>query len=739
MDQPLDIQMPILLTVEEAAQGCERQAIYFRRDRECTACSGGGMVHGRRCAPCEGIGFTFFPHRLSLTLPDGLENGQRIRVRGQGSAAVGSRAWGDLYFVCYVRPEQRRQGAGVPSEREATLQTLMEAKVTAKQAMRGGDAEAAIAALSAPPLAMLLDGEAHSLLGVAYANRGDKARAAPHLETALEKEPHNAVHHFNAGFLEAAGGNQIGACARYEAALHRSASYGQAREALQQALASLWRTVAPSLMTEPRLQVLHEVRQALFARHYLQAAGILGLINIAGLPAAVKNSLRLLLACAELLAYCAQERNDAEEVAALFDACTDFTPAPAALQQGILALERQVHCDGDLDGLLAFAKYQTTMRRYADAGATLLRAVRRAQAYAPSQERMAIVDPLVQAKQASILQRFEALHAALTASPRGHAEKAWLAGLTALAEAAYHVAVSKQIEPGWPFAVSAVQNLETAHLQAAQDVQKRDLFFQALEYENHLAAALLKQTDSEVHLLVQNTLEALRPGKIPHLPLRKYLRTPETRKELKELLTAAGKTLFKAAREPLRGEFVAEVREGQYILTNYRLLLMTDRLSQTHLLPLNTMRRYSPRVAGFATTTLVIEYKDGRQLALNRLVKGNYPPVDLIEYLLSAQMWDVLPPEDQLGLETGFASREAKGNPVRPTGSLPANVPASVAAGAVVAPPPAVPARPANATCRQCGRVSGSQDLFCRQCGASLGGESAPPSPSAGVPDSKAC
>ena len=723
MGPAVDIEMPLLLSRDEAAQGCERPAIFFRRDQECAACAGKGSAQGRACAPCDGTGATFLPHRLRLTLPPGLADRHLVRVRGQGNAAARGRSWGDLFFVCYVRPVPRDRPEIAPPA-ETGRQALAEAKAAAKEAMRRRDAAAAVQRRSAPPVEALWDAEAHALLGIACANLGEKDRAATHLYTALEEEPNNSLHHFNAGFFEAALGNRLQACVCYEAALRRSPSYRQAREALPQALAGLWTTphLPELLQTDPR--ELQEIQRAMLARHYAQAASLCARLHLPGLTAEEQNGLRFLWGCAHLLACCSGQGDGIEQAAALFDLCARSAPLREAARQGLDALERWAHRDGDLDGLLALARYQTAAHNSIGAGRSLARAVEYARNYTPPQASVAIVDPLIQAKQTSIHRRLEALRAAVQALPRSQGgDSSWLAGLTDLTEAYIQVAVAGRIDPGWPFAVRAVQSLEAAFAPSPTDTTRRDLFFQAVDYMNHLADAMLKQVDTQLQLLLQTTRDTLRSELLPSMPLRALLRTEQTRRELHALLTAAGKSLLVTAFEALRGEFIVAARAGQYVLTNYRLLLITESESPPHLLPLAAIQKYSPRPESIHTSTLVIGYRDGRQLALNRVANKSFPPADLIETLLAARMWEALPPEEPNGPAAVSLPREQVGG-LPHSAALPSGAAEAHAGGAAGS-----PARSADAACRRCGRLRGAHDVFCRQCGAALNHDIPSPQP----------
>jgi curved DNA-binding protein len=52
---------------------------------------------------------------ITVKIPPGVDDGQRIRVRGKGQSGTGSGRSGDLYIVCRVRPHPyfRREGANI--------------------------------------------------------------------------------------------------------------------------------------------------------------------------------------------------------------------------------------------------------------------------------------------------------------------------------------------------------------------------------------------------------------------------------------------------------------------------------------------------------------------------------------------------------------------------------------------------------------------------------------------------
>jgi len=74
-----------------------------RQVMECEACSGRGRVPEIPCGACDGEGIVEERETLTVDIPAGVEDGQRLRVRGKGhQAADGSR--GDLFVRVDVEP-----------------------------------------------------------------------------------------------------------------------------------------------------------------------------------------------------------------------------------------------------------------------------------------------------------------------------------------------------------------------------------------------------------------------------------------------------------------------------------------------------------------------------------------------------------------------------------------------------------------------------------------------------------
>jgi molecular chaperone DnaJ len=79
----------------------------FVQQRTCPECRGAGQVLTSPCESCGGEGRLAGTRTLEIEVPPGVEDGQRIRVRGGGHAGVRGGASGDAFVVLRVRPDPR--------------------------------------------------------------------------------------------------------------------------------------------------------------------------------------------------------------------------------------------------------------------------------------------------------------------------------------------------------------------------------------------------------------------------------------------------------------------------------------------------------------------------------------------------------------------------------------------------------------------------------------------------------
>lgn len=78
----------------------------------CPDCQGEGKKVGVHCSKCRGRGVVNEPVRLTVKIPAGIDNGETIRLSGQGEVGEKGGGAGDLYLKIKVAPDKdfKRQG-----------------------------------------------------------------------------------------------------------------------------------------------------------------------------------------------------------------------------------------------------------------------------------------------------------------------------------------------------------------------------------------------------------------------------------------------------------------------------------------------------------------------------------------------------------------------------------------------------------------------------------------------------
>lgn len=86
---------------------------FFTIARTCSNCFGMGQVVRDPCSDCHGEGRLRQERVLEIKIPPGVDDGTRLRVKGEGDAGTRSGPPGDLYVVLKVRehPYFERQGS----------------------------------------------------------------------------------------------------------------------------------------------------------------------------------------------------------------------------------------------------------------------------------------------------------------------------------------------------------------------------------------------------------------------------------------------------------------------------------------------------------------------------------------------------------------------------------------------------------------------------------------------------
>ena len=78
----------------------------FGFSEPCTDCRGSGSIIEHPCDECRGTGVATRTRTINVRIPLGVEDGQRIRLAGQGEAGLRGAPSGDLYVTVHVRPDK---------------------------------------------------------------------------------------------------------------------------------------------------------------------------------------------------------------------------------------------------------------------------------------------------------------------------------------------------------------------------------------------------------------------------------------------------------------------------------------------------------------------------------------------------------------------------------------------------------------------------------------------------------
>ncbi len=127
-------ERPVTVTRRETCRGCHGSGVRRAAAVRCPLCQGGGTVRATRghmvfskscphcggtghqralaCELCHGLGAETRAETITVRVPAGVADGERIRVAGKGNAGTGGGPHGDLLIAVQVAPHElfRREG-----------------------------------------------------------------------------------------------------------------------------------------------------------------------------------------------------------------------------------------------------------------------------------------------------------------------------------------------------------------------------------------------------------------------------------------------------------------------------------------------------------------------------------------------------------------------------------------------------------------------------------------------------
>ncbi|MCC6377952.1 MAG: molecular chaperone DnaJ [Burkholderiales bacterium] len=98
---------------------------FFSIQQTCPQCHGTGKYVADPCATCSGAGRVRKHKTLSVKIPAGVDQDDRIRLSGEGEAGVNGGPTGDLYVVVQLKPHSvfQREGADLHCEMPISFAT----------------------------------------------------------------------------------------------------------------------------------------------------------------------------------------------------------------------------------------------------------------------------------------------------------------------------------------------------------------------------------------------------------------------------------------------------------------------------------------------------------------------------------------------------------------------------------------------------------------------------------------
>jgi molecular chaperone DnaJ len=102
----------VCLKCEGTGMQTSVQGGVFAMTEPCTECRGRGLVVDQPCETCHGSGRGQSSKTMQVRIPAGVQDGQRIRLKGKGAAGERGGPAGDLYVTVHVKPHRifGRQG-----------------------------------------------------------------------------------------------------------------------------------------------------------------------------------------------------------------------------------------------------------------------------------------------------------------------------------------------------------------------------------------------------------------------------------------------------------------------------------------------------------------------------------------------------------------------------------------------------------------------------------------------------
>lgn len=101
-----DITVDVEISLSDVAKGCKR-TINVLHSETCPKCSGHKFINGAKCNSCSGKGEISDFKKITVTIPKGVKNKTKLRLKGEGNSGFNGGKNGDLYVIVNVKGNSR--------------------------------------------------------------------------------------------------------------------------------------------------------------------------------------------------------------------------------------------------------------------------------------------------------------------------------------------------------------------------------------------------------------------------------------------------------------------------------------------------------------------------------------------------------------------------------------------------------------------------------------------------------
>jgi molecular chaperone DnaJ len=166
----------------------------FQTQQTCPTCRGTGQRIEEYCGTCSGQGLNQKTKQIKVTIPPGVENGNKLRVRGEGDAGPNGGPPGDLYIFLSVKkdPNFRREGPEIYSDASVSyLDAILGASI--KCPIVDGEVTIKVPAGTQPGQVMRLKGSGAPKLGNPEVRGDHYVTMNIEIPTSLSKEEEQLI------------------------------------------------------------------------------------------------------------------------------------------------------------------------------------------------------------------------------------------------------------------------------------------------------------------------------------------------------------------------------------------------------------------------------------------------------------------------------------------------------------------------------------------------------------------